>query len=97
MQSVRKINRYVKGMRTYWSTCRDSKLVDLEHTGHVQVGACFCNSRNEDASKHWLCVQTIERQGTCMRRVDRGHLSDMTLDVATMSESFARFCTVDLD
>jgi hypothetical protein len=78
---------------TYWSTWRDSKLVDLEQTGHVHVGACFCNSKNDDASKHWLCVQTIDRQGTWIRRVDNGHFNDMTLDVATMSESWARFFT----
>lgn len=28
-----------------------------------------------------------------MRSVDRGHFRDMTLDVATISESLARFCT----
>jgi hypothetical protein len=81
-------------IQTYWSTCNDSKLVDLEHTGQVQVGACFCSSRKDAASKHWLCVHTTERQGTWILSVDSGHLSDMILDVATISVSSARFFTI---
>jgi hypothetical protein len=83
-----------KNFQTYWSTCNDSKLVDLEHTGQVHVGACFCSSKKDDASKHWLCVQTMERQGTWILSVESGHLSDMILDVATISVSSARFFTI---
>lgn len=65
-RSQRPITGYTRpwNVQTYWSTCNDSKLVDLEHTGQVHVGACFCSSKKDDASKHWLCVQTTERQGT---------------------------------
>jgi hypothetical protein len=83
-------------MATYWSICNDSKLVDLLHTGQVQVGACSCNWRKDDASKHWLCVQLMDLQGISMRRVDRGHFSDMTVEVATMSASCARLRTNDI-
>lgn len=65
----------------------------LLQTGHDHVGACSCNWRNEKASKHWLCVQSVVRQGTFIRRVDKGHFSDMTLEVATISESCALLFT----
>ncbi len=65
----------------------------LLHTGQVHVGACSCNWRKEEASKHWLWVQMVDRQGTLMRSVDRGHFSDMTVEVATMSASCALLIT----
>ena len=65
----------------------------LLQTGQVQVGACSCSWRKDEASKHWLWVQTVDRQGIWIRSVDRGHFSDMTVEVATMSASCALLIT----
>ena len=53
------------------------------------MGACSCSCRKDEPSKHWLCVHVRVRQGTSIRSVERGHFNDMTLDVATISESSA--------
>jgi hypothetical protein len=68
--------------------------VALLQTGQVQVGACSCNWRNDVASKHWLWVQIVDRHGTDIRSVDKGHFNDITVDVATMSASSALLLTV---
>ena len=79
---------------TYWSTAKASNEMVFEQIGHDQVSPCSCSCRNEVASKHWLCVQTVDRQGSCRRKADKGHLRDMTVDVATRSESCALLITV---
>lgn len=58
------------------------------------MGACSCSWRKEEASKHWLWVQTVDRQGIWIRSVDKGHFSDMTVEVATISASWALLITV---
>ena len=73
-----------------------SKLTGRVQTGHCQVGACSCNCRKDVASKHWLWLQTLERQGTSIRKVDRGHFNDMMDDVATISLSSARLLTAQI-
>ena len=75
-------------VQSYSSTSRAAKLTLLLQMGHCQVGACSCNWRNDNASKHWLCVHTVERHGTLIRSVDRGHFKDIIEDVATISLSF---------
>ena len=67
----------------------------LEQIGQDQVGACSCNCKKDDASKQRLWVQISERQGPWIRSVDRGHFNDITLEVATMSESSALLLTGD--
>ena len=62
-------------------------MTTLLQTGQVQVGACSCNWRNEEASKHWLWVHIVERHATSIRKVDNGHFKDMMEDVATISVS----------
>lgn len=59
------------------------------------MGACSWSWRKESASKHWLCVQTVDLQGVTIRRVEIGSLSDMTLDPTSMSGSLAFFITND--
>ncbi len=44
--------------------------------GHVQVGACCCSSRYADASKHWLCVHPVARQGVRIRVICNGSFRD---------------------
>lgn len=78
---------------THWSTCNVANSVLLLHTGHVHVGACSCSCKNDEASKHWLWVQTMERHGTSIRNVDNGHFRDMTVEVATISVSCALLLT----
>lgn len=80
---------------TYWSTARPLKWTVLLQIGHIHVGACSCNCRNDSASKHWLCVHTVERQGMLMRRVEMGSLSDMTLEPTSISGS-AAFALISL-
>jgi hypothetical protein len=65
----------------------------LLHIGHVHVGACSWSCRNESASKHWLCVHTVDLHGVTMRKVEMGSLSDMTLEPTSMSGSLAFFIT----
>ena len=60
------------------------------------MGACSCNCRKERASKHWLCKQIVERQGTEIRNVDKGHFKDMIDEVATISVSCAFETTVHI-
>jgi hypothetical protein len=55
------------------------------------VGACSWSCRNESASKHWLCVHTVDLHGVTMRKVEMGSLSDMTLEPTSMSGSLAFF------
>jgi hypothetical protein len=63
----------------------------LLQIGHVHVGACSWSCRNDSASKHWLCVHTVDRIGTVILKVEIGSLSDMTLDPTSMSGSLAFF------
>lgn len=77
----------------YSSIWRPSNDVVLLQIGQVHVGACSWSWRKDAASKHRLWVQSIVRQGTVMRSVDRGHFKDITLDVATMSVSSALLFT----
>ena len=62
--------------------------------GHSQVGPCSCNWRYDVASKHWLCRQDTDRHGREILSVDRGHLSDKTEAVVTMSASRALLSTI---
>lgn len=45
------------------------------------------------ASKHWLWLQTVDRQGIAIRNVDTGSFSDITVDSKTMSGSSAFLST----
>lgn len=82
-----------KEEQPYSSTSRAAKQTLLLQMGHCQVGACSCSWRNDNASKHWLCVHTVERHGTLIRSVDRGHFKDIIEDVATISLSFPLLIT----
>ena len=43
----------------------------------------------DKASKHWLCEQIVDRHGTLILSVDRGHFNDIVVDVASTSLSCA--------
>ena len=45
------------------------------------------------ASKHWLCLQEMDRHGKSMRNVDKGHFNDKTDAVVTISASRALLTT----
>ena len=72
---------------TYSSTAKLSKGAELLHIGQSHVGPCSCSWRYDVASKHWTCRQAIDRQGRSILNVDRGHLSDKTVAVVTISAS----------
>lgn len=72
---------------TYSSTARLSNGAELLHIGQSHVGPCSWSWRYDVASKHCTCRQDIDRQGRSIRSVDRGHFSDNTVAVATMSVS----------
>ena len=74
---------------TYWSTAKASKEKTLLHVGHDHCGACSCNCKKLSASKHWLWLHIVDRQGKAIRIAESGHLRDITEEVATMSGSLA--------
>jgi hypothetical protein len=41
------------------------------------------------ASKHWVCLHAVERQGRFILTVDSGHLRDMTMEMVFRLSSAA--------
>lgn len=83
-----------KVRKAHWSMARSQYSIALLQIGHCHVGACSWSCRKVKASKHALWVQEDERHGVLIREIERGHFSDITEDVVSMSASALFWITV---